>query len=339
MQRLEVEVMYSVVVPVYRNESSVADLLNSLEELNRDLDGLLEAVLVVDGSPDRCAELLAEKLPRAGFDSQLLCLSRNYGSFAAIRAGLASARGTFVAVMSADLQEPPELVLEIYTKLLSGEFDVVVGRRVGREDPPLERLASAIFWSLYRKFVQPQVPKGGVDIFGCTSGFRDHLLRLVERNSTLVGLVFWLGFRRGEVEYSRRVRTSGRSGWSLTRRIRYLLDSTFAFSDLPIRFLSGAGVLGLFASLVLGLVVLVARVTGQISVPGYAATILAVMFFGGLNALGIGILGEYVWRAFENTKGRPEFVVANHQIHSRTSFSDALSQDGVDTSENRGGTL
>ena len=317
--------MFSVVVPVYRNESSIPDLLNSLEDLNRSMEGEFEAVLVVDGSPDRCGELLAELLPRAEFESQLLILSRNYGSFAAIRAGLTRARGDFMAVMAADLQEPPELILEIRAKLMSGEFDVVVGRRVGRRDPPFERLASAVFWGLYRKFVQPQVPKGGVDIFGCTSGFRDHLLRLVERNSTLVGLVFWLGFRRGEVSYSRRARAGGRSGWSLTRKIRYLLDSTFAFSDLPIRFLSGVGFLGIVASVVLGLVVLVARVTGQISVPGYAATILAVMFFGGLNALGLGIIGEYVWRAFENTKGRPEFVVANHLVCSPADSGRSLS--------------
>jgi len=328
--------MFSVVVPVYRNESSLPDLLNSLEDLNRSMDGQFEAVLVVDGSPDRCGELLAEELPRAGFDSQLLILSRNYGSFAAIRAGLARARGDFMAVMAADLQEPPELILEIRTLLLSGRFDVVVGRRAGRKDPLLERLASAIFWGLYRRFVQPQVPKGGVDIFGCSSEFRDHLLRLVERNSTLVGLVFWLGFRRGGVSYSRRARTSGRSGWSLTRRIRYLLDSTFAFSDLPIRFLSGVGLLGIVASVVLGLVVLVARITGQIPVPGYAATILAVMFFGGLNALGIGIVGEYVWRAFENTKGRPEFVVANHLVYSPADSGRNLSPESVGSPEDRG---
>jgi len=330
--------MFSVVVPVYRNENSIADLLAGLEELNRSMGGQFEAVLVVDGSPDRCGELLAERLPSAGFDSQLLFLSRNYGSFAAIRAGLARARGDYMAVMAADLQEPPELILEMRTQLESGDFDVVVGRRVGRDDPIFERFASAIFWGLYRRFVQPEVPKGGVDIFGCTSAFRDHLLRLVERNSTLVGLVFWLGFRRGEVSYSRRPRTSGRSGWSLTRRVRYLLDSTFAFSDLPIRFLSGVGLLGIGASVFLGLVVLIARATGQIPVPGYAATILAVMFFGGLNALGLGIIGEYVWRAFENTKGRPEFVVANHVIHSPAGSGEKPYPRGVDTPEDRGGT-
>lgn len=328
--------MFSVVVPVYRNEKSVPDLLTSLEELNRNMDGRFEAVLVVDGSPDRCGELLAEQLPQAGFDSQLILLSRNYGSFAAIRAGLARARGDLMAVMAADLQEPPELILEIRAKLMSGEFDVVVGRRVGREDPPFERLASAVFWGVYRKFVQPQVPKGGVDIFGCTSGFRDQLLRLVERNSTLVGLVFWLGFRRGEVSYSRRARASGRSGWSLTRRIRYLLDSTFAFSDLPIRFLSGVGLLGIVASVVLGVVVLVARLSGQIPVSGYAATILAVMFFGGVNALGLGVIGEYVWRAFENTKGRPEFVVANHIVYSPADSGRNLSPESAGSPEDRG---
>jgi glycosyltransferase involved in cell wall biosynthesis len=240
-------------------------------------------------------------------------LSRNFGSFAAITAGLAHGQGPLYAVMAADLQEPPTLVREFHRRLCADECDVVVGTRVRRGDPWLGRLASALFWRLYRVFVQRAVPPGGVDIFGCTRGFRDQLLSLRERNTTLVGLVFWLGFRRGEVAYERRPRSHGRSGWTVARRVRYLLDSAFAFSDLPIRLVSLIGVLGMGLALLLGAIVLWARLRGDIPVPGYAATVLAVMFFGGLNSLGIGLLGEYLWRTFENTKGRPGYVVARHQ--------------------------
>jgi glycosyltransferase involved in cell wall biosynthesis len=301
--------MLSLVIPVYRNEASIPDLLVALEKLEAELGPAFEAVLVVDGSPDRSLELLRRALPEAGFRSQLLVLSRNFGSFAAIRAGLASGGGDLFAVMAADLQEPPELARSFRDVLESGQYDVVVGCRESRSDPLRDRAFSAMFWSLYRLLVQREVPRGGVDVFGCTRRFRDEILALRESNSTLVGLIFWLGFRRAEIRYQRRPRQHGRSAWSIRRKLRYLMDSCFAFSDLPLRLLSVVGMTGMALAFSLGLLVLLARITGHIEVPGYAATVLIVMFFGGLNSLGLGILGEYLWRAFENTKGRPGYVV------------------------------
>jgi glycosyltransferase involved in cell wall biosynthesis len=303
--------LFSIVIPVYRNAESIPALLHALAGLPGTLDGVaLEVVFVVDGSPDRSADLLAEALPAAPFASQLVLLSRNFGSFAAIRAGLAHARGDFLAVMAADLQEPPELAARFLEALRTGRYDVAVGTRLRRSDGLLSGWLSKAFWFGYRRLVQRDMPPGGIDVFGCTREFGDQLVALGERNTSLVGLVCWLGFRRGEVAYVRQQRRSGRSAWSFARRLRYLLDSTFAFSDLPIRLLSLAGLAGLAASLVLSVIVLVARLRGDIPVPGYAATVLAVMFFGGLNSLGLGLIGEYLWRTFENTKGRPAYIVA-----------------------------
>ncbi|HEU4391616.1 MAG TPA: glycosyltransferase, partial [Blastocatellia bacterium] len=275
--------------------------------------GDLEGVFVVDGSPDRCSEILAGLLSEAGFSSQLLILSRNFGSYPAITAGLANARGDLFAMMSADLQEPPELILEIRRQLETGQYDVVVGTRKKREDPMTSRILAALFWRAYKTLVQREAPAGGVDLFGCTADFRSHLLALPERNTMLVGLVFWLGFRRGEVSYSRRRRQHGRSAWSFARKLRYLLDSTFAFSDLPVRLLSLVGLLGITLSLVYTAIVVFAKWTGRIPVPGYSATVLLIMFFGGLNSLGLGLIGEYVWRTFENTKRRPSYVIARQR--------------------------
>ena len=302
--------MFSVVVPVYRNEGSIPELVDVLGGLSQEMDGEFEAVLVVDGSPDRSAALLQELLPKAGFSSQLVVLSRNFGSFAAIGAGLEKARGQWVAVMAADLQEPPELILEFRQRLRSGECDIVVGSRSERADPLLTRISSAAFWWIYRKTAQPEMIKGGVDIFACTREVCDRLVALRERNSTLVGLLFWLGYRRTEVSYQRAERRHGTSAWSLTRKFRYLFDSLFAFTILPVRLLSFLGALGLTTSVLAGAVVLTAKLIGAIEVPGYTATVLVVMFFGGLNSIGVGLIGEYLWRAFENTKGRPSFIIA-----------------------------
>ncbi len=309
--------MFSVVVPVYRNEESIPELLATLRALGERMEGELEAVFVVDGSPDGSQRLLSELLPQSGLRAQLLSLSRNFGSFAAISAGLAAARGSAFGVMAADLQEPPELMLEFRQRLASGQCDVVVGTREKRQDPLPARLASSLFWWLYRRMVQAEVPAGGVDVFGCNAAFRDQLLELRERNTTLVGLLFWLGFRRAEVGYVRQLRRHGRSAWSFRRRLHYLLDSGFAFADWPVRLMTLAGLLGMLTSVVLAAVVFVAHERGEIPVPGYAATVLTVMFFGGLNSLGIGVLGEYVWRTFENSKGRPGYVVARRQQFPR----------------------
>ncbi len=309
--------LFSVVVPVFRNEASIPDLVAELRGLGQRMDGELEVVFVVDGSPDGSLPLLCELLPRAGLRSQVLSLSRNFGSFQAITAGLAAARGEACGVMAADLQEPAELMLEFRQRLSSGDCDVVVGTREGRADPLATRLASSVFWWLYRRLVQREVPPGGVDVFGCNAAFREQLLALREHNTTLVGLVFWLGFRRQQVGYLRRARRHGRSSWSFRRRVRYLLDSGFAFADWPVRLMTLAGLLGMLTSVVLAAVVFVAHERGEIPVPGYTATVLTVMFFGGLNSLGIGVLGEYVWRTFENSKGRPGYVVAGRQQFPR----------------------
>lgn len=274
------------------------------------LDGPLEVVFVVDGSPDRSGEVLTELLPLQPFASRLVFHSRNFGSFAAIRTGLARTSGRYVGVMAADLQEPPELMVDFFGQLRSGESDLVVGRRRSRAgDPRLAAAQSRLFWAVYRRFVQPEMPLGGVDVFACTDEFRQHLVELDEAHSSLVALALWLGFRRSVVEYDRLPREHGESGWTFKKKVKYLSDSIFSFTDLPIRMLLAIGIVGLVASLAIALVVVVARLSGAIDVPGYAATILVLAFFGALNLFGLGIIGSYVWRAYENTKRRPPSVV------------------------------
>lgn len=303
----------SLVIPVYKNAGSVPELLAALEELDASLGRRLEVVFVVDGSPDDSFALLRDALPRCGFRSQLLLLSRNFGSFAAIREGLRAAQGSYFAVMAADLQEPPALAREFFLALEREPVDVVFGRREGRADPLASRLASSAFWGAYRRLVQPDLPPGGVDVFGCNLAFREHLLALDESNTSLVGLLFWMGFRRKTIGYTRQARKVGKSAWTLKRKLKYLSDSLYAFSDLPIRLLTFLGALGLVSSTVVSAIVLTAKIVGGIPVPGYAATVLIVTFFAALNSFGLGIIGAYVWRTYENTKRRPTAIVMHRQ--------------------------
>lgn len=297
--------MFTLVIPVYKNEGSISDLLDVIGELKSNLEGEFEAVFVVDGSPDRCYELLRDALPRCTFKSQLVLLSRNFGSFAAIRVGLGLGKGNRFAVMAADLQEPPELVLEMDGILRTEEFDVVVGVREARMDPFLSRLPSQLFWGLYRRFVVSEVPEGGVDVFGCNKVFRDTLLTLEERNSSLIAQLFWLGFRRKCITYVRQERQHGVSAWTLRKKMNYMMDSVFAFTDLPIRLLIRIGGVTTLLAALFGMFVGIARLFHLIPVPGYAMTIISIVFLGAVNLFGLGIVGSYAWRAYENTKSRP----------------------------------
>ena len=300
---------FSVIIPVYRNEANLPRLLAELEKLSGRMPGGIEAVLVVDGSPDRCHEILSEKLPSLPFKSQLLQLSRNFGSFSAIMAGMSAASGEYCGVMVADLQEPPELMLEFQRMLSSGAADVCFGVRTGRSDGWLTELTSNLFWWVFRKFVVKEMPPGGVDVFGCNRAVRDHVARFSELHSNLIGLLFWIGFRRKFVPYVRQPRLEGVSAWTTRKKVQYCLDSLFTFTDLPLRALSFAGILGMTVAVLLAVIVLIAKLTGRVPVQGYVPVMLTIMFFGGLTSAGLGIVGRYLWMVAENVRGRPVYIV------------------------------
>ena len=284
-------------------------------KLNSSLAGEFEVVFVVDGSPDRCLQILREKLPLLPLRTRLISLSRNFGSFAAIAAGLESARGGNLAVMAADLQEPPELILRFFEVLAAGHADIVFGVRGGRSDPWLSEIASNLFWFLYRKLVVKDIPRGGVDIFGCTREVRDRLLQLQGIDSNLIALLFWLGYRREYIVYERRRRLEGKSAWTLRKKLRYCLNSIFNFTDLPIQLLLWAGALALLLAISASILVVVAKLRGDIQVPGYTPIVLATLFFGALTSLGFGIVGQYLWLGLQVGRRRPNYIVSSAEDH------------------------
>lgn len=303
-------IKYSIIVPLYKNEESIKALLEALVDINKKLTSPLEVVFVIDGSPDQCCALLRATLNDLPFAAQLIAHSRNFGSFPAIRTGLMAAQGEYYAVMAADLQEPPELILSFFKSLERDECDVAIGTRSSRHDPFLSRLSATIFWSLYQKFIVVDMPKGGVDIFGCNRLFREKLLQLEESRSSLIALIFWLGFRRKMFDYERQPRLTGKSAWTFHKKLEYMMDNIFAFTDYPIKLLIRIGALGTILSVLSGIVVLIARLSGKIEVPGYTAIIITVLLLGALNLFGLGLVGTYAWRGYENSKRRPLTVIA-----------------------------
>ena len=236
--------MLSLVVPVYNNRENLPRLLRELDTFSALLPARLEVVFVVDGPTDGSLEYLETHLPEWRVSSRLVELSRNFGSFPRdhrrTAAGLRQVHGRDgrrpAGASGAGARVPPHPG--------GDEADVVLGVRSARSDPWWSRWLSNGFWRLYRRLVVRDMPRGGVDVFGCTRQVAARLAELREAHTSLVALVFWVGFRRRFVSYDRQPRLEGRSGWTFGRKLRYAIDSVFSFTDLPIRTLMLLGVIG-----------------------------------------------------------------------------------------------
>jgi glycosyltransferase involved in cell wall biosynthesis len=305
--------LYSIVIPVFRSESNLPALLQQLEEIQNEVIQIpsldLEVIFVIDGSPDHSYELLRSKINQYRFAFKIVSLSRNFGAFSAVRAGLSASKGDYVATKAADLQEPASLYLDFIRALHIDNQDVAIGRRTGRKDPLLTRILAGIFWGIYRTVIQEEIPPGGADVFACKREVADRILNLREINTSLIGLLFWVGYRRVLIPYQRFERKTGKSSWSIRKKLKYVMDSFFAFSDLPIRLMYAAGGFGILFSVVFSALAIWDKLHHHVDVQGYTATILVISFFGGINLIAAGIIGSYVWRSYENTKGRPDFIV------------------------------
>lgn len=299
----------SVVVPVYFNEGSLPALHARITAaLEGEKAQGFELLYVDDGSGDgslAALRTLCQQEPRA----RLLRLSRNFGSQAAIQAGLSRARGRCVAVLAADLQDPPEMLAELLTRWRAGA-EVVLATRASREDPLLTRLFSWIFYRLFRLLVTTEMPPGGFDFFLLDRRVVTELVKAGEKNTHLGASILWLGFKREVLPYHRAERQHGRSRWGFWKKVKYLYDSLLGFSYVPLRLMTALGVLGVLVAFAYGVVTAVWRLRHPEEVPGWASLMVVTLFFDGLVLASLGTVGEYVWRSFDAARGRPGFVIA-----------------------------
>jgi glycosyltransferase involved in cell wall biosynthesis len=304
-----VELDISIIVPVYNNEQTLERLLVDLDLIQKSFLGNLEVIFVIDGSTDKSLVMLEKQIKVVDFKHKLIQLSRNFGSFEAIRCGMQYAQGRFIIVKSADLQESNQLIQDFYVLLDSGDFDIVFGRRASREDGFVRDKFSKSYWFIYRKFINSEIPVGGVDIFGCTRNVANLISQFSEKNSSLLGLLYWIGFKRGYVDYNREKSLNPKGSWSLSKKIKYAFDSIFSFTGMPIVLKQSIGLIGILASFIVSIIVIFLRLNGTIIVPGYTALMIVTLFSMSTILFAIGIVGSYAWRAFENTKQRPAPIV------------------------------
>ena len=298
----------SLVIPVY-NEEVVLPLLHPrLQEFLTRLALPVEVIFVNDGSKDRSLELLrvlAAEDPRY----RVVSLARNFGHQAAITAGLDYARGEAVVVMDADLQDPPEVVVDMVAKWKEG-YDVVYGRRRLREAETFFKLLSArIFYRVFAAMVPITVPLDAGDFRLMSRRVVIALRALKETHRFVRGMVAWVGFRQTAVLYDRQGRAAGQTKYPLRRMVRFAIDGITSFSIQPLRFSSYLGIFISVASIAVACWAVIAHFFLKTTVPGWTAEIVMISLLAAAQLLMIGVLGEYVGRIYEQVKARPLYLV------------------------------
>lgn len=300
----------SVVVPVYYNEGSLALLherLSRCADDERMEEYLFEFVFVDDGSGDRSFQVLAE-LSSKDERVRVVKLVRNFGSTIAIVAGLAHATGDAVAVISADLQDPPEMIPEMIGHWKSGT-PMVFAARANREDPLSTRLPAGLFNWAFRHFAFKNWPRGGFDCFFIDRKVVDVVIQCAEKNTHLPGLLMWAGFPYEIIYYHRQEREHGKTRWNLQRKLKYFADAFTAFSYFPLRLCSTLGMIVAVLGLLYALLILTLAITRIINVEGWASLMVVVLITSGLQMVMLGVVGEYLWRNFDQARHRPLYIV------------------------------
>ena len=297
----------SLVIPFLNEEENLGELIIQLNEYAKKQLFSMEAVFVDDGSTDASVTVL--RTAQSEVPLRLVCLSKNYGSHAAIRAGITKTTGRFVMFFSADLQEPFSMIGEMYAKVCES-YDVVMARRAQVQVSTSEKCFSKIYTSLVRRFAIRNYPKGGANNFMFSSKVKDELCKNVEANSSVHMQIIDMGFRRATIDVSLKERSHGKSKWTLSKKIKLFIDSFLAFSYAPIRAISIIGVLLLVIGALYALFIFIASITGMIWFdPGFP-TIISVLLLGfGITNFSIGVVAEYLWRTLDAARGRPVFVI------------------------------
>lgn len=297
----------SIVVPVYYN----ADTLELLyEDLKKKVLGKLdeyEIVFVDDGSGDDSWQVMNSLRER---DSHIKCvkLSRNFGEHAALLAGLSSCTGDCAVTKQADLQEDSSIILEMYESWKRGN-KVVLAVRKERKENPINVFFANMYYALIRKMVNKNMPSGGCDCYLVDRKVIEVLERLDEKNSSLTLQVLWAGFRTDKIYFVRQEREIGKSRWTLSKKVKLVMDSVMSFSYFPLRFMSGLGIVFNILALMLLISVFVEKATIGTPIVGWASLMCVILCASGIIMLMLGILGEYIWRTLDAARTRPPFIV------------------------------
>jgi glycosyltransferase involved in cell wall biosynthesis len=310
-------VKYSIVIPLYNEESGLAVLVERLQEIMAQFDGPAEVVMVDDGSRDGTYQLaLAASAKDHRF--KVIQFSRNFGHQVAITAGMDAAAGDAVIIMDADLQDPPYVVLQMIEKWKEG-YEVVYGLRETREGERLFKTATAsMFYGLLNRIGDIDTPVDVGDFRLVDRKALNAFLQMRENNRYVRGMFSWVGFRQTGVPYTREERHAGTTHYTLSKMVKLASNGILGFSTAPLRLALSAGVFLAIASVIYGIVAIALKLAGESLVPGYASLLFVITFLSGIQLAVLGMVGLYVGRIYDEARGRPLYVV-----RERHGFGDA----------------
>lgn len=303
----------SVIVPTYNEEASVRELYERVRQSIKDLSGEHEIIFVNDGSADKTLEKitgLAGKDPSVKYIS----FSRNFGHQTAVTAGLDKCSGNAVVIIDGDLQDPPEVIPELYEKYKQG-YQVVYARRKARKgETVFKKLTARWFYRLLKSITSFEIPLDTGDFRLIDKKIVDYLRQMPEQNKFLRGQIAWLGFRQTFVEFERDKRKAGKTNYSFKKMLSFALDGITAFSNKPLKLVTAVGVLVAGIAFVIILWALVSHFFLDRTITGWTSLIISVLFIGGIQIFSIGIIGEYISRINSDVKKRPLYIVEQTNI-------------------------
>lgn len=303
-----VAVRYSIVIPIFNEEAVLPILLRRVDALMNALDGPVETIFVDDGSTD-CSSIVLEAKARDDHRCRYIGLTRNFGHQMAITAGMDAAKGDAVVVMDADLQDPPEVVLDMIAKWKEG-YHIVSGRRLARDgESAFKRWTAGLFYRLLGRLSAIEIPSDVGDFRLIDRQALDAFRAMPEHDRFVRGMFAWLGFRAAEVAFRRPARAAGESKYPLRKMLRLAVNGVIGFSDAPLRLAIWVGMSVSGVALLYGLYVIGLSLSGSYLVTGWSSTIVIVSLLCGINMLMTGIVGLYVGRIHAEVKGRPLYVV------------------------------
>ncbi len=300
----------SIIIPCYFNEENIIETRKVLidNEKHFPADLTFEYLMVDDGSKDGTLKELMNFRNEFPDKVKVIKLSGNFGSYNAILAGMNYATGDCNVILVADLQDPPELVPRMYEYWEKG-IKLVIANRQDREDSLIQRLLSNTYHLLIRKLALKGVPKGGYDLVLFDRKLREEVVRINEKNTNQIYLLSWLKYDYVNIPYTRKKRETGKSRWTLSKKIKLFIDSFVSFSFFPIRLISITGLLLGFISFCYGIFVIYAKISGLVPLQGWTAIMVVLLFVSSFQMIALGIIGEYVWRTMDASRNRPNFIV------------------------------
>ena len=309
--KLNQSIDYSIVIPVFQNEGSLNETFQSLKKnvIDRNSQYSAEVIFIDDGSTDQSFQILMNLYKTYPELIIIVKLTRNFGTYPAIIAGYEKAKGKCVINISADLQDPPELIYDMLNYHFKKSYSIVICNRESRDEGFYRTITSKIFYGVIKKLCFPNMPTGGFDFSLVSHRVKNEILNNLEADFFLQGKILWSGYKIKYIPYKRRKRETGKSQWTFSKKLKWFIDSLMSYSFFPIRFMSAFGIILSITGFLYAIVVFFQRLLSDDYIYGWAPIVILILVLSGFQMLMLGVIGEYVWRTLSQVRNRPKYVI------------------------------